>query len=490
MIFISRTITICTAILAAFVLVACRNETPTATAPLPSPSVSIVPLETPMVEPTLIARVGDYSLLTLPVIDAFLADEGFVTDAKTQLELSGEQIAKLRSLARQETAKLRETEVDVYTFSTAEAHLQAVRALKDVMGDAKALAFAKFVFEHWGEDRDVASTSPTPAANASPAASATAKKNALPTDPNNVPTDTRIVVNSPAYRMDVFKDGQLVKSYKIGIGYPEFPIPVALRKANTIIFNPTWTPPDEPWVESSKSVKAGQTVAAGSALNPLGPIKIPIGSPSLIHGGKTPAKIGAFASHGCVGLTDPQVQDFAKLLADVGGTQLTVEQMAQYAKNRTETKNVKLAAPIPVELRYETLVVEDGKLHIYRDVYDRNTNSEAELTRVLQAYDVSLDDLNKKERQQVEAAIKLMSRDATGKAEGTMSKASPSPSTTPKDKTASSAAEQKKLTRTVKGTKEMVIEIAALQGKGYPAPVDLSTGAPIKAAVPKTAKKK
>ena len=42
---------------------------------------------------------------------------------------------------------------------------------------------------------------------------------------------------------------------------------------------------------------AGQKVAAGSRLNPLGPVKIPIGSPSLIHGGKTPAKLGGFASH-------------------------------------------------------------------------------------------------------------------------------------------------------------------------------------------------
>jgi hypothetical protein len=39
--------------------------------------------------------------------------------------------------------------------------------------------------------------------------------------------------------MDVFKEGKLIKSYKIGIGYPEFPLPSGLRKASTIIFNPT-----------------------------------------------------------------------------------------------------------------------------------------------------------------------------------------------------------------------------------------------------------
>ena len=59
--------------------------------------------------------------------------------------------------------------------------------------------------------------------------------------PNAVPTDTRVVVNTPAFRMDLFQDGKLLKSYKIGIGYPEFPLPHGLRKAQSIIFNPTWS---------------------------------------------------------------------------------------------------------------------------------------------------------------------------------------------------------------------------------------------------------
>ncbi len=141
--------------------------------------------------------------------------------------------------------------------------------------------------------------------------------------------------------------GQLIKSYKIGIGYPEFPLPTGFRRATTIIFNPTWTPPDEPWVESSNKVKAGEKIEAGSQLNPLGVIKIPIGLPSLIHGGKAPATLGGFASHGCVGLTNNQVQDFARVLAGLSGVELTSEEIRNYEKKRTETKNIKLDHPIP-----------------------------------------------------------------------------------------------------------------------------------------------
>src|SRR5207237_4476712 len=113
------------------------------------------------------------------------------------------------------------------------------------------------------------------------------------------------------------------------------------------------TPPDEPWVESGNSkLKVGEKVAAGDKLNPLGPIKIPIGLPSLIHGGKAPAKLGGFASHGCVGLTSRQVEDFARQIARLSGTKITDEQIATYEKDKSQTKSVKLKSAVPIELRY------------------------------------------------------------------------------------------------------------------------------------------
>src|SRR4030095_14254672 len=159
----------------------------------------------------------------------------------------------------------------------------------------------------------------------------------------------------------------------------------------------------------------GERIEAGDKLNPLGPIKIPIGLPSLIHGGKAPAKLGCFASHGCVGLTNSQVNDFAKQLARLGGTQISDEQIAEYQKNKTETRPVKLSKAVPVELRYETITVEDGKLHIYRDVYDRGTNTEENLRNVLQSYGVTLDQLSEPKRAEVTRALGQMARDAGGK---------------------------------------------------------------------------
>jgi lipoprotein-anchoring transpeptidase ErfK/SrfK len=285
--------------------------------------------------------------------------------------------------------------------------------------------------------------------------------------PNAVPGDTRVVVNIPAYRMDVFKDGALIRSYRIGIGYPQFPLPTGLRKAQLIILNPTWTPPDSSWV-TSMNVTPGEVVGAGSARNPLGPIKIPIGMPSLIHGGKPSAKIGTFASHGCVGLTDMQVRDFALALVQATETDLPDRTMSAYLIKRTKTRVVKLNKLVPVELRYETIVVEDGKLHIHRDVYGQGTNTEENLRTVLAAQGVNLDDLSGEEKAQVLDALNAMSNNRRKTSPTFIHSVAKSPASNtggaPEGKKAGNA------------QKKVVIEIAGLNGKGYPVPLNLDVG--------------
>ena len=409
--------------------------------------------------------------VTLPVLDAFFAQENFAAELKSKLQLTDEQVNKLKSIARQETSKLRESDIhDDSAGRTTAARQDAYEKSKAAIGEEKTQELIAFVNERWSGDVTAPTASVTPTA---------APRDAVRV-PVGVPQDKRIVVNAPAFRMDLFEGGELIKSYKIGIGYPEFPLPTGLRKADTIIFNPTWTPPDEPWVESRGSkVKVGEKVEAGDKLNPLGPIKIPIGLPSLIHGGKAPAKLGGFASHGCVGLTSSQIQDFAQRLAQLGGTQISDEQIAEYQKNKTETRTVKLAKAVPVELRYETITVENGKLHIYRDVYDRGTNTEENLRKVLQPYGVTLDQLTDRKRAEVTRALGQMARDAGGKP------ARETPDKSRKESNANNSASGK-VTRTITGVKEVVVEIPALLGKGYPAPVDLDAGVASKKAGPRS----
>ncbi|MCI0338316.1 MAG: L,D-transpeptidase family protein [Acidobacteria bacterium] len=445
------------------------------------------PAVAPTATPTSTPIATNEMPVTLPLIDAFFfADEQFATDLKNNLQLTDEQISRLRAMAREETARLRENgdnDQSDYQGSTVAAGELAKQRVTEIIGEEKSQQLIVFVDRRWpGSVSDVVpamTPDPTPTGSPGPtvtpsimpeSVSAPMPGNATtPTTSVFTPTDTRVVVNAPAYRLDLFKNGQLIKSYKIGIGYPEFPLPTGLRNAKSIIFNPSWTPPDEPWVESSNMVKVGEKVASGSKLNPLGVIKIPIGLPSLIHGGKATAQLGRFSSHGCVGLTNKQIQDFAKTLASLDGVELTDAEVAKHEKNRTKTESVKLSYPLPVELRYETITVEDGKLHIYRDVYERGTNTEENLRGMLAAHGVAMDQLSQDERLSVEQALKEMSRGPGG---------TPVEGTTPqeKEKQKQRNIERGRVTRNIEGQTEIVLEIAALAGKGYPAPLEINTG--------------
>ena len=379
----------------------------------PSPSASASPVTTP--ETTSVQ-------VTLPLLDALLGDEKFVAEAKQKLQLSDGQIDSLKRASSSEIARLQETNAEDTDGNATDARTRASDELRKILGVDKARQLASLANDYWSKG----DTGDQPEAS-------TGKVEMLK-GPNAVPTDTRIVVNIPAFRMDLFQDGSLLKSYKVGIGYPEFPLPFGLRKAQQIIFNPTWTPPDSPWVAKMKNVTAGETVKAGDKDNPLGPIKIPIGLPSLIHGGKSPAKIGKFASHGCVGLTNAQIKDFAAQLAKASNTtDITDSEVTSYLADKEKTKTVKLNQTVPVELRYETIVLEDGKLHIYKDVYAQDSNTEENLRAVLEANGVRLEDLSEQQRTEILNALKDVK-------------------------------------------KETVIDISSVAKKGYPAPVDLDTG--------------
>lgn len=393
---------------------------------------------------------------SLPVLNVLLADQKLNKELKTQLQLTDEQIASLRKISSDELVKSLKAKAENQPVSPEASSQNAIAEIRKILGEKtdQMLALARERWEKGRSELEVAVKA--------------AELTMLP-GPNAVPKDTRIVVNIPAFRMDVFQRGALLKSYTIGIGYQEFPLPTGFRKAEMIIFNPTWTQPNESWASSP-----GAVVAAGARGNPLGPVKVPIGGANLIHGGKDLWKIGTFASHGCVGLTNEQVKDFAKVLADASDTELKQESMASFLKRRNQTQVIKLLEVVPVELRYETIVLEDGRLHIYRDVYNKKTNTEENLRAVFQANGMSFDTLAPEDKTQVLEALDAISLRPTKKA----STPSPSVNQTKEEKAAALAAMKAEADRLKKlrSQKEIVIDISNLTSKGYPSPVDLDNG--------------
>jgi lipoprotein-anchoring transpeptidase ErfK/SrfK len=184
----------------------------------------------------------------------------------------------------------------------------------------------------------------------------------------------RITINIPAFQMTLWQSGKEVRTYEIGIGRKEFPLPSGLRYARQVIFNPDWIPPDSEWVYEH-DVEPGERVEADDPRNPLGKIKIPIGGGGiLIHQAFKASDIGHLVSHGCVRVRLDELYELIDKLIAARSLPGSREQIERAKKNKDRFV-IKLDAPLVVDISYDTQVVEGGVLHLYPDVYSKKTNT-------------------------------------------------------------------------------------------------------------------
>lgn len=205
--------------------------------------------------------------------------------------------------------------------------------------------------------------------------------------------DIKITVNVPAFQMTLWQNGREVKTYRIGVGMKDYPIYIGERQASAVIWNPNWIPPDSEWVTGHKGVTAGEVIKPTDPRNPLGRLKIPLGDGFLIHQAKGLGDLGSLVSHGCVRVLLPDLYDLAEKITAARSLPVTAKEIAQ-AKSNKKTLTAELDPFIPVEITYDTMVVEAGKLHIYPDVYERKTNTVEHLRAELDSSGINTENLS------------------------------------------------------------------------------------------------
>lgn len=203
--------------------------------------------------------------------------------------------------------------------------------------------------------------------------------------PNN--PDIRITVNVPAFKLTLWQNGKEVATYPVGVGRKKFPIPIGERTANKIILNPAWIPPDSSWVRASSSVEPYERIEASDPRNPLGKIKIPLGDAYLLHEAQSPSDLGNLVSHGCVRVLREDLFDIVKKIARARSLPISNEEI-DGAQTTSERRVIELDQPVTVDINYDTHVVEGGVLHLYPDVYERDTNTIEKLRAALNAFNV------------------------------------------------------------------------------------------------------
>ncbi len=217
-------------------------------------------------------------------------------------------------------------------------------------------------------------------------------------DPNEY--DVRVTLNVPSFRLTLWQNGKEVKSYFVGVGMKDYPIYVGDRDATEIIWNPPWIPPPSDWVSERKGVRPGEVIKASDPRNPLGKVKIPLGDRYLIHQAAKVTDIGNLVSHGCVRMLRSDLYNFAEKIIATRQTGVSSRRI-ETAKRNSRMLVVRLDEPVPVDINYDTLVVEDRVLHIYPDVYDRGTNTPSQLRAELESSGIDVSRVDEKTMKQM-----------------------------------------------------------------------------------------
>lgn len=215
----------------------------------------------------------------------------------------------------------------------------------------------------------------------------------------------KITINVPAFQMTLWQDGKEVKSYPIGVGMKEFPMYIGLREINLLIWNPSWIPPDSEWVAEGLR---GTPILPTDPRNPLGKMKIPLGYGYLLHQAKGAQDMGNLVSHGCVRVLRDDIYDLSEKIVAAYELEVSPAQIAD-AKRTKKTLIAEMNSSVPVEITYDTMVVENGELHIYPDIYERRKKDNLEILREeLKANGVDANDFS-------DAALNRMISRAAGK---------------------------------------------------------------------------
>ncbi len=119
----------------------------------------------------------------------------------------------------------------------------------------------------------------------------------------------RIVVDLSELTLRFYRAGKLVTAYRVAAGQSAYPTPTGTYAVVRMIVDPTWYPPDSEWAKDAKPIPPGIE-------NPLGTRWIGTSAPAVgIHGTPDDGSIGTYASHGCIRMHIPNVEDLYERVA-------------------------------------------------------------------------------------------------------------------------------------------------------------------------------
>ena len=91
------------------------------------------------------------------------------------------------------------------------------------------------------------------------------------------PQPMRIVINIPAFRLDVYVNDSITRTMPIAPGMSSYRTPRASFAITSVQWNPWWIPPKSPWAAKEKPTPPGPA-------NPMGRVKLNFQPLYFLHG--------------------------------------------------------------------------------------------------------------------------------------------------------------------------------------------------------------
>ena len=114
-----------------------------------------------------------------------------------------------------------------------------------------------------------------------------------------------VTVDRKAFRLRFFKDLRLAKTYKIAVGQVGLETPAGIYHVQNKAENPAWHVPNSDWAGDL----AGKVIPGGTPENPLKSRWLGIYNGAGIHGTDAINSLGTAASHGCIRMAIPDVEE-------------------------------------------------------------------------------------------------------------------------------------------------------------------------------------
>ncbi len=115
-----------------------------------------------------------------------------------------------------------------------------------------------------------------------------------------------VIVHRSAFQLTLYKNLKLAKTYSIAVGRVGLETPAGLYHVQNKAVNPAWTMPNSSWVAPKDR---GKVIPGGSPENPLKARWLGIYAGAGIHGTDDTGSIGSAASHGCIRMRIPDVEE-------------------------------------------------------------------------------------------------------------------------------------------------------------------------------------